>query len=137
MTRHRCCFWFLLFLQLFLLLACASAGESKPEATGIEIDGVVIRNKLAFQVTEVQLLVPSTGNFVGCGNIMARTQCSTKFPNRDYYANEVVISWKEYGQPQSTAPFVIRIPDHLEHGRPALLEVIIFNTGQAGAKLVQ
>ena len=137
MTQHRCWFLILLCLQLFLLLACTSGREKKPEPTGIEISGVVIRNDLAFQVKEVQLLVPSTGNFVGCGNIMARTQCSTKFPNRDYYANEVVISWKEYGQPQSTAPFVIRIPDHLEHDRPALLEVIIFNTGQAGAKLVQ
>jgi hypothetical protein len=137
MSRHRCCVWLLLCLQILPLLACTPARESRPVATGIEIDGVVIRNELAFQVTEVQILVPSTGNFVGCGNIMARTQCSTKFPNRDYYANEVVISWKEYGQPQSTTPFVIRIPDHLEHDRPALLEAIIFNTGQAGAKLVQ
>ena len=88
-------------------------------------------------MTEVQLLVPSTGNFVGCGNIMARTQCSTTFPNRDYYANEVVVSWKEYGQPQTTKLCGGIIPDHLEQGRPALLEVIIFNQGQAGAKLVQ
>jgi len=137
MTRPRFWFLLLLYLQLFLLLACTSAREKKPEPTGIEIEGIIIRNELAFQVTEVQLLVPSTGNFVGCGNIMARTQCSTTFPNRDYYANEVVVSWKEYGQPQTTNPFVVRIPDHLEQGRPVLLEVIIFNQGQAGAKLVQ
>jgi hypothetical protein len=137
MTQHRCWFFILLCLQLFLLLACTSAREKKPEPTGIEIDGVIIRNELAYQVTEVQLLVPLTGNFVSCGNITARSQCSTKFPNRDYYANEVIISWKEYGQPQKTGPFVIGIPDHLERGKPALLEVIIFNAGQAGAKLVQ
>ena len=137
MTRHRCCLLLLLYLLLFLQLACTSAWEKKPEPTGIVIEGVIIRNELAYQVTEVQLLVPSTGNFVGCGNIMARTQCSTTFPNRDYFANEVVVSWKEYGQPQTSKPFVIRVPDHLERGRPALLEVIIFSKGQAGAKLVQ
>jgi hypothetical protein len=137
MTHLRCWFFILLCLQLFLLLACTSAREKKPESTGIEIDGVIIRNELAYQVTEVQLLVPLTGNFVSCGNITARSQCSTKFPNRDYYANEVIISWKEYGQPHKTGPFVIGIPDHLERGKPALLEVIIFNAGQAGAKLVQ
>jgi len=127
----------LLCLQLFLLPACASVQEHNSEKTGIEIDGVIILNELALQVTDVQILVPSTGNFVSCGNIMARSQCSTKFPNRDYYANEVLISWKEYGKPQQTGPFVIAIPDHLERGKPAVLKVIIFNAGQAGAKLVQ
>jgi len=128
---------FLFLLQVILLLACAPAQEKKSEPTGIEIDGVIIRNELAFPVTEVQLLVPRSGNFVACGNIMARSQCSTRFPSRDYYANKVIISWKEYGQPHSTGPFVIKIPDNVDLERPALLEVIIFNIGQAGAKLVQ
>lgn len=132
-----CCRLLFLTTQVFLVLACSSAQQPMPEPTGIEIDGVIIRNELAFPVTEVQLLVPSTGNFVGCGNIMGRSACSTKFPSRDYYANEVVISWKEYGQPHSTGPFVIKIPDGVEQNRPAQLEVIIFNMGQAGAKLVQ
>lgn len=126
-----------LCLSLCLLVACSSARETKPEPTGIEIDGVIIRNELSIQVTEVQILVPSSGNFVSCGNIMARSRCSTKFPNRDYYANEVLITWKERGQPQKTGPFVIGIPGHLERSKPALLEVIIFNAGQAGAKLSQ
>lgn len=137
MIRHRGFPLILLCLQLFQLSACTPAQERGPEPTGIEIEGVVIRNELAFPVTDVQLLVPSTGNFVSCGNIMGRSQCATKFPNRDYYAYEVVISWKEHGQPQTTKPFVIKTPDHLVRDRAALLEVIIFNRGQAGAKLVQ
>jgi len=137
MIQRRSWLLFLLFPQVFLLLACAPAQEKMPEPTGIEIDGVIIRNELAFAVTEVQLLVPRSGNFVGCGNVMARSQCSTKFPSRDYYANEVIISWKEYGQQQSIGPFVIKLPDNVDPDRPATLEVIIFNNGQAGAKLVQ
>ena len=137
MIRRRNWLLFLSFPQVILLLACAPVQEKMPEPTGIEIDGVIIRNELAFPVTEVQLLVPRSGNFVGCGNVMARSQCSTKFPSRDYYANEVIISWKEYGQQQSTGPFVIKLPDNVNPDQPATLEVIIFNRGQAGAKLVQ
>jgi hypothetical protein len=128
---------FFLVIHVVLVMACSQAGEKRPEPTGIVIGGVIIRNELAYSVTAVQLLAPSTGNFVGCGNIMARSECSTTFPDRDYYANAVVISWQEYGQPHSTGEFVIRIPDTVDRSRPARLEVIIFNSGQAGAKLVQ
>ncbi len=127
---------FFMAVSLCLLLACSTAKENQPKATGIVIDGVVIRNELALTVTEVTLLVPASGNFVSCGNIMARSECSTTFPGRDYYANEVVITWKEYGDPQSTDEFVISIPDSIDRNRPVRLEVIIFNRGQAGAKLV-
>ena len=101
------------------------------------IGGVIIRNELPFSVTDVQLLVPASGNFVGCGNILARSQCSTTFPERNYQANAVVITWKERGQSHSTGEFVIKIPEKFDLNRSARLEVIIFNMGQAGAKLVQ
>ncbi len=126
-----------LLLISMLVPACSNIPRDIPEATGVLIEGAVIRNELAFPVTDVQLLVPANGNFVACGNIMARSQCSTTFPERDYHANAVVISWKERGQPHSTGEFLIRIPEKFELSRPARLEVIIFNVGQAGAKLVQ
>ena len=126
-----------LICSLLLLMGCSSVVEQRAQPTGIEIDGVIIRNELAFPVTEVQILIPSSGNFVGCGNIIGRSECSTTFPNRDYYANEVVISWKEYGQPHSTGPFVIQTPENIDISVPVRLEVIIFNRGQAGARLVQ
>jgi hypothetical protein len=126
-----------LLLISLLAPACSNIPRDIPEATGVVIEGAVIRNELTFPVTDVQLLVPASGNFVGCGNIMARSQCATTFPKRDYHANEVVISWKERGQPHSTGEFVIRIPEEFDFNRPARLEVIIFNEGQAGAKLVQ
>ncbi len=126
-----------LLLISLLAAACSNIPRDIPEATGIVIEGAVIRNELAFPVTDVQLLVPASGNFVGCGNIMARSQCSTTFPERDYHANAVVISWKERGQPHSTGEFVIKIPEKFDFSRPARLEVVIFNLGQAGAKLIQ
>lgn len=128
--------WFFISIQLFLLPACATKGDIQPIATGIVIDGVVIRNELALAVTDVTLLVPFSGNFVSCGNIMARSECSTTFPGRDYYANKIIVTWKEYGEPHSTGEFVISIPDAMDHSQPVRLEVIIFNRGQAGAQLV-
>ena len=128
----------LIFIASALLAtACSMAKETRPESTGIEIDGVIIRNELAFPVTEVQILAPGSGNFVGCGNILGRSECSTTFPISDYHANEVVISWKEYGQPHSNGPFVIQTPEDIDISVPVRLEVIIFNMGQAGARLVQ
>ena len=127
-----------LFLILIILLgACAPVRQTKPETISIEIDGVVIRNQLTFPVTDVQLLVLSSGNFVGCGNIMSRSACSTTFPLRDYSASKVLVTWKEYGKEHSTGEFVIKIPDEIDRSKPAQLEVIIFMMGEAGAKLVQ
>ncbi len=101
------------------------------------IEGVTIRNELSFSVTDVQLLVPASGNFVGCGNILAQSQCSTTFPERNYQENAVVITWKERGQSQSTSEFIIKISEKFDLNRTVRLEVVIFNMGQAGAKLVQ
>jgi hypothetical protein len=81
--------------------------------------------------------VPATGNYAGCGNIMARTRCSTAFPAVDYNAHAVIISWKEHGEAHQTGEFVIDVPDHLDPQQAAWLQVIIFAPGQAGAKLVQ
>lgn len=122
-----------------LLQACATTSDRQdaPEPTGIIIQGVVIRNELPFQVTDVMFLVPATGNFAGCGTLLAHSECSISIEAVDYYANPVMISWKEYGQPQQTDEFVIRVPEDLEQGRPARLEAIIFARGQAGAKLSQ
>lgn len=101
------------------------------------IGGMVIRNELAYPVTDVMIDVPATGAFAGCGNILPRSGCSNAFPGVDYQRNAVVISWKEYGEPQSTEPFVVEVPAGLRPGEPADVEVVIFAPGQAGARLVQ
>jgi hypothetical protein len=124
-------------VSILLLMACAPAQQVQPEPMGVEIEGVVIRNKLTFPITDVQILVPSSGNFVGCGNIMARSACATTFPVREYYGDAVVVTWKEYGTAHTTGEFVIDIADSIDLGRPAQLEVIVFLMGQAGAELVQ
>ena len=122
-----------------VLPACASKARvpEQAEKTGIVLEGVVIRNDLLFPVTEVMIIVPATGAFAGCGNIMPRSECRTSFETVDYRANALLVRWKEYGKPHQTDEFVIAVPENLDRHQPAWLEVIIFAMGQAGARLVQ
>jgi len=123
---------------LFLLLSsCSTRPIAVPVSAGLKIDGVIIRNRLAYSVNDVQILAPVTGNFVSCGLILARSSCSTGFPDLSYTSNPVRVTWTENGEPQATDDFVVEIGDEIDAGRPAYLEVQIFSPGQAGANLIQ
>jgi len=125
-------------LLAWLPAACATTAQ-KPGAVvpGIEIDGVEISNQLGYQVTDVQILVPRTGAFVGCGTVLGGTSCSTSFPGQAYQQNAVQVSWKERGQPHTTGDFTITLPDNRESSDRFWVQVVIFAPGQAGAKLVK
>ena len=120
------------------LHACASppAPDRPPETPAIVISGLEIRNDLAYPVTDVMIRVPATGAFAGCGNILARSQCNNRFEEVDYRAHEVVISWRERGQPHQTGPFRIELPDETATQRSFRVQVVIYAPGQAGARLV-
>ena len=128
-----------ILISMALSTSCTtnSGGREKAEPTGVVVEGIIIRNELAFPVTDVMINVPATGAFAGCGNIMARSACRTTFEAVDYYAHKMVISWKEYGQSHQTGEFVMKQQDDLDPGRPAWVEVSIFAMGQAGARLIQ
>ena len=124
---------------LLLLQACATTtvGPERLEDAGVVIEGIIIKNELAYGVTDVMIEVPATGAFAGCGNILARTQCRNTFQDVNYRSNAVVIRWKEHGQPKQTGEFVIEVPDNLTTGVSSWVEVVIYGPGQAGARLVQ
>ena len=121
------------------LAACAVSGEPRgaDDEAAIAIDGVVIRNQLAYAVTDVMIEVPATGAFAGCGTVLQRSECSNRFGAIDYRAHPMQVSWREHGQRQTTGEFEPERPDDLQPGRPARVEIIIFSPGQAGARLVQ
>lgn len=121
-----------------LLQACAAgpAPPPLPEAPAIVISGLEIRNELPYTVTDVMIRVPATGGFAGCGNILPRSRCTNRFEEVDYRANEVVISWKERGQPHETEPFRIELPEGPAAQGTFAVHVIVFAPGQAGARLV-
>lgn len=128
-----------LALTSLMLMACAAAPTKTVDEPvhAFEIDGIEIRNELTIGITDVEILVPQTGDFVGCGNIVARTSCSTSFPGQQYQGHKVLVTWKERGIPHSTPKFVLTPPQVLGSGHPIWIEVSIFAPGQAGARLVQ
>lgn len=129
----------LLSLTLAVSLpACVGAPPRDQSTTGrpIVVQGVVIRNELAYPVNDVMIEVPASGNFAGCGNILPRSECSNTFQGVDYRANAVVIRWKEHGEPHQTDEFTIELPQDALPGEAFVVEVIVFAPGQAGARLV-
>jgi len=128
----------LCWLCLLLLSGCAPGGASqaRPDGTGVFVEGVVIRNELAYPVTDVMIEVPASHSFAGCGNILPRSQCANSFQQQDYRQNALVVSWKEHGEPHATDPFVVALPGGVQPGTALVLEVIVYAPGQAGARLV-
>ena len=122
-----------------MLPGCATATASGTQVSqpGVIIEGIEIRNELAYPVTDVRIEVPATGAFAGCGNLLPRTGCSNAFAGVDYRSSAVRIRWRERGAEHSTGEFIIEIPADLRPGSPAVVEVVIFAPGQAGARLVQ
>jgi hypothetical protein len=129
----------LVVLTAALSAACIGPVEREldDQRPALIIEGFLIRNKLPYTVTDVMIDVPATGGFAGCGNILAGSYCRSTFQPVDYRANAVVISWQERGESHRTDAFVIDVPAHLENGGAAVIEVIIFAPGQAGAQLTQ
>ena len=120
-----------------LLSACAAAvpSEGSESKRAIVVAGLVIRNELAYPVTDVMIEAPATGDFAGCGTVLPRTECRNEFQHVDYRGNAVLVRWKEHGQPYQTDEFIINPPPDAEPGDEFRIEVIVFAPGQAGARL--
>ena len=129
----------LVSLLVVNLPACRLNGISdrEPVSAGIEIRGLRIQNQSFSLVTEVMLLVTKTGEFISCGNIPMRGECSTTFPLRQYQGNRIEIKWKQGGSEWSTGEFVVEASDQINRSRPAMVRVIITAQGLAPTRLVQ
>jgi hypothetical protein len=121
-----------------LLISCQAQPRPQESAAGpeLQITGVEIYNGLPYSVQDVNILVPSSGDFVSCGQILPDSSCSTTFPARDYRESPVQVSWTEHGLPHSTKPFKLASPSDAKAGQGAYIRVEVFASGQAGAKLL-
>jgi hypothetical protein len=123
---------------LLLVTACAArpAANVPVSGPGVQIAGIEIHNALSAVVQDVTILVPATGEYVSCGQILPESSCSTTFPLRDYRESAVQVSWKEEGKPHSTPAFKLEAPATAIDGQRAYIRVEVFASGQAGAKLI-
>ena len=129
----------LLVPAVILAASCASTGPKtrQPADTGVDIAGIVFHNALNYTVTEVMALVPATGGFAGCGNILPRSDCSTSFTSVDYRRNPILVTWREHGEAQATDEFTVDLPTGAGRDDSFWLEVVIYAPGLAGARFVQ
>lgn len=123
---------------LCLLSACGAPAPKPEQPTGplLLITGIEIHNALAYTVQDVTILVPVSGDYVSCGQILPDSSCSTSFPLRDYRETAVQLSWKEQGESHNIAPFILKAPTSAVQGQQAYIRVEVFAKGQAGAKLI-
>ncbi len=128
----------MLIMSLTLAVACSSGPVLKDVVSGplLQITGVEIYNGLGYPVRDVVILVPSSGEYVSCGNVLPQSSCSTTFPARDYRDTTVQVSWTEQGEPHKTAEFKLEAPETAAEGESAYIRVEVFASGQAGARLV-
>jgi len=117
------------------LIACAAGPVDK--GPPVQITGMVIENQTEMYVSAVRLLVPVTGQYVSCGNILPESQCSTSFPEAAYTGNPVEITWSQGGQIHSTGQFVLQIPGDFDEHKTAVVRVVIAGPGSAGAMIVE
>ena len=118
------------------LAACASFPGADSRAPVAEIDGIEIRNELAYPVHDVMIEIPASGGYAGCGMILRQSRCATTFPSAAYRREALVVRWTEHGEPHEIADVVLDPPEGMGRGPRARLEVTIFAPGQAGARLV-
>ncbi|HKX55217.1 MAG TPA: hypothetical protein VJN01_03915 [Xanthomonadales bacterium] len=122
------------------MISCATQSGPEDEDSGsgpeLQIAGVEIYNGLPYSVQDVSILVPLSGEFVSCGQILPDSSCSTTFPARDYRESPAQVSWTEHGVQHSTKPFKLKAPLGATAGQGAYIRVEVFASGQAGAKLL-
>ena len=127
----------LLYTSLATLLVMSCASGPAGDVPLLQIESMLIKNQTRIKVSAVRLLVPVTGNFVSCGNILPGSMCSTTFPGAAYQGNAVEITWSQAGQIYSTGQFVMQVPAEVDMERVAAVHVVIAGPGSAGAVIVQ
>ena len=110
----------LAFAAMVLTGCATSLFQPKPQ-----INTVVLANNSNTTAHEVTILVEAFGGKFYCGTILAGTQCSTRFPIREYAGNPVTVSWVQNGIAHKTAPFVVPAGENIsEKPMTALLTLM-------------
>lgn len=124
-------------IGLVLLTGCAlSTSEDEAPTLIAIVDGVVLKNRTRAVMLDAQVLVPETGAFVSCGRILPLSDCATRFPEREYRGQAVVVSWTAVHQAHEVGPIDIEVPEGMPLGSSAWIEVHLGPGGGARARLV-
>ncbi len=118
-----------------VLSACASGG-GKSSSRLVRIDGLRFENRSRTPVSDIQLLLPATGEFVSCGHIAPGATCASRFPAVAYDGSPLQITWTQSGSAWSTGEVRLTPDAIIRAAGVAEVRVVVLAPGSAGAVLV-
>lgn len=113
-----------------LLGGCATSAF----APAPQINTVILSNNTDTTIHDVTIRVEAFGGKFYCGTIPPKTQCSTRFPAREYESNPVTVSWHQQGINRETAPFTVPTTEQLS-GTPLAARLTVMPDNQVDAQL--
>ncbi|WP_370277401.1 hypothetical protein [Pontibacterium sp.] len=113
-----------------LLGGCATSAF----APAPKINTVILANNTETTIHDVTIRVEAFGGKFYCGTIPPQTQCSTRFPAREYEANPVTVSWQQQGVSHETAPFTVPTAEQLSE-TPLAARLTVMPGKQVDAQL--
>lgn len=114
-----------------LSLAGCATSVFKPAP---EINTVILANDTNTSIHEVTIRVEAFGGKFYCGTIPPKTQCSTRFPAREYKANPVTVSWRQQGIDHQTAPFTVPSTEQISE-TPLAARLTVMSDNKVDARL--
>lgn len=122
---------------VFLLNILTSCSSPIIKSNSIQIKRLVFLNQSSRALNNVRIYVSKTHEFASCGYILAKTECSTGFPLREYQGNSFDISWSEDGQNKSKQNIQTVVPVNLNLNKPVNAVITFGEGGAFSASLMQ
>jgi len=99
-----------------------------------KINTVILANNTETTIYDVTIRVEAFGGKFYCGTIPPKTQCSTRFPAREYEANPVTVTWQQQGISHKTTPFTVPAAEQLSD-TPLAARLTVMPGNQIDAQL--
>lgn len=124
-----------IFIPILLFSALFSCSSVPLKTQSIEIKRLVFLNQTSRALDKVRIYITETREFVSCGYILPKTECSTGFPLREYQGNHFDIAWIENGQARSIKNVQAIVPEKLISGKPVNAVIVFGAQGEFSASL--
>ena len=113
------------------ILSCAVPEKSED----MSIKRLVFLNQSAMPLNDVRIYVQSTHEFVTCGYILPKSECSMGFPLREYQGNRFQVKWRDNNQQRTMNNIAMEIPGDLDNDLPVRAVIVFGENGNFSAKL--
>jgi|GEM_PF-3415446 len=131
----------LMLLLSLTLTACQSSHSTQTDKIGkpqsIAIQGLIFKNLSKRPVDKVTLRVAATRKFISCGYIATDSECSTRFPLKDYQGNAISVEWLLASNRISKSDFYVETSNIVDTTTPVYIVVSLDPQHQIRAEFIQ